>query len=86
MVAGVATSAGGVVMTGELTGDFVVFDAARGTELYRFHTGGPIGGGVVTYQIAGRQYIAVTSGSPSAFWIESNPGTPTILLFALPSK
>ena len=43
MVGGVATSAGGVVMTGELTGDFLVFDAANGKELFRFNTGGPIG-------------------------------------------
>ena len=30
--------------------------------LYRFNTGGPIGGGVVTYAAGGQQYIAVTSG------------------------
>jgi alcohol dehydrogenase (cytochrome c) len=84
MVAAVTTSAGGVVMTGELTGDFLVLDAVDGKELYRFNTGGPIGAGVVTYEIAGRQYVAVASGSPSSFWVDTNPGTPTVFVFALP--
>jgi alcohol dehydrogenase (cytochrome c) len=84
MVAAVTTSDGGVVMTGELTGDFVVLDAENGHELYRFNTGGPIGAGVVTYETAGRQYIAVASGSPSSFWVDASPGTPTVFIFALP--
>ncbi len=84
MVAAVTTSAGGLVMTGELTGDFLVLDAATGGELYRFNTGGPIGAGVVTYEIAGRQYIAVASGAPSSFWVDRNPGSPTVFIFALP--
>ena len=85
MVAAATTSAGGVVMTGELTGDFLVLDAESGKEVYRFNTGGPIGAGIVTYQIAGRQYIAVASGSPSSFWVTTNPGAPTVFVFALPA-
>jgi len=84
MVAAVTTTAGNLVLTGELTGDFDVFDAGTGDVLYRFNTGGPMGGGVVTYAAGGRQYIAVASGSPSNFWTESNPGSPTIVVFALP--
>lgn len=84
MVAAVTTTAGNLVLTGELTGDFVVFDATSGDVLYRFNTGGPMGGGVVSYSTGGRQYIAVASGSPSNFWNESNPGSPTIVVFALP--
>ena len=70
-------------MTGELTGDFLVLDAATGKEAYRFNTGGPIGGGVATYSLGGTQYVAVASGSPSPFWVGSNPGSPTIFVFAL---
>lgn len=84
MVAAVTTTGGNLVLTGELTGDFDVFDANTGDVLYRFNTGGPMGGGVVTYAAGGRQYIAVASGSPSNFWTESNPGSPTIVVFALP--
>ena len=85
MVAAVTTTAGNVVMTGELTGDFVVFDARSGDVLYRFKTGGPVGGGIVTYGVGGRQYVAVASGSPSNFWVDRNPGSPTIVVFALSS-
>src|SRR3989442_9435778 len=68
MVGAVTTTAGNLVITGELTGDFLVLDTRTGDVLYRFNTGGPIGGGVVTYSAAGQQYIAVRSGSPSSFW------------------
>jgi PQQ-dependent dehydrogenase (methanol/ethanol family) len=84
MVAAVTTTAGGVVLTGELTGDFLVFDARNGDIRYRFNTGGPIGGGIVTYAVNGHQYAAVASGSPSNFWVDRNPGSPTILVFTLP--
>jgi alcohol dehydrogenase (cytochrome c) len=83
MVAAVTTTAGNLVLTGELGGDFLAFDARTGREVYRFNTGGPIGGGVVTYAAHGRQYIAVASGSPSSFWVDANPGAPTVVIFAL---
>lgn len=86
MVAAVTTTAGGVVLTGELTGDFVVFDARSGQVLYRFNTGGPVGGGIITYAVGGKQYVAVASGSPSNFWVERDPGAPTILVFALAAR
>lgn len=86
MVGAVTTTAGGIVMTGELTGDFVVFDGRTGKDLYRFNTGGPIGGGVATYSLGGTQYIAVMSGSPSPFWTNENPGAPTVFVFALPGR
>jgi alcohol dehydrogenase (cytochrome c) len=84
MVAAVTTTAGNLLLTGELTGDFVAFDARSGDVLYRFNTGGPIGGGIVTYAAGGTQYIAVASGSPSNFWVDRSPGAPTIVVFALP--
>ena len=83
VVAAVTTTAGNVLFAGELTGDFVTLDARTGDELYRFNTGGPMGGGVVTYAAGGRQYVAVASGSPSNFWVDRNPGSPTIVVFAL---
>ncbi|MGQ0733844.1 MAG: hypothetical protein ACT4QD_09335 [Acidobacteriota bacterium] len=53
---------------------------------YRFNTGGPMGGGVMTYAAGGRQYVAVASGSPSNFWTLAHPGSPTIIVFALPRE
>ncbi len=81
----VTATAGDVVLVGELTGDLIAFDANTGEELYRFQTGGPIGGGVVTYQVGGRQYVAVASGDPSILnWRLEHEGSPTVLVFALP--
>jgi alcohol dehydrogenase (cytochrome c) len=84
MVAAVTTTSGNVVFGGETTGDFIVLDAQSGDVLYRFNTGGPIGGGIVTYEIDGKQYIGVMSGRPSGFWVDKNPSAPTVFLFALP--
>lgn len=84
MVAAVTTTAGGVLFTGELTGDFLALDARTGDVLYRFNTGGPMGGGIATYTAGGRQHVAAASGSPSSFWVDRNAGAPTIVVFALP--
>lgn len=84
MVSAVTATKGNVVFTGELTGDFLALDARDGKVLYRFNTGGGIGGGVVTYQEAGKQYVAVMSGKPSPFWVSEIAGAPTVFLFALP--
>lgn len=83
MVAAVTTTAGGLVLTGELTGDFLALDARTGKVLYRFNTGGSMGGGIITYAVGGRQYIAAASGSPSNFWVDKYAGSPTIVVFAL---
>lgn len=86
MVGAVTPTAGNLVLTGELNGDFVAFHAGTGEVLYRFNTGGSVGGGVVTYMARGRQFIAVASGSPSNFWTQgSDSGVPTITVLALPS-
>ena len=86
MVAAVTATAGNVLFTGELTGDFLTLDARSGEVLYRFNTGGPMGGGVVTYAAGGRQYAAVASGSPSNFWTLGYPGSPTIVVFSLGAR
>jgi alcohol dehydrogenase (cytochrome c) len=83
MLAAVTTTAAELVFTGELTGDFLVLDARDGKVLYRFNTGGPLNGGVITYGINGRQYVAVNSGNASGFWRTSRASA-TVLLFALP--
>lgn len=84
LLAAVTTTAGGVVLTGELKGDFLVLDARSGTVLYRFNTGGPMGGGIVTYAVQGKQYVAVMSGRPSRFFSGQDPESATVLVFALP--
>lgn len=85
MVAAVTTTAGGLVLAGELTGRFLALDVRNGHVLYSFQTGGPMAGGIVSYQVDGKQYIAVASGAPLARWIkDGHAGSPTIIVFALP--
>jgi alcohol dehydrogenase (cytochrome c) len=84
MLSGVTTTAGGLVLAGELTGDFLVLEASSGRELYRFNTGGPIGGGIVSYAVKGKQYVAVMSGRPSPLFTGSDAGSPTAFVFAIP--
>jgi hypothetical protein len=55
-----------------------------GNVLYRFNTSGSIGGGIVTYEIDGKQYVGIMSSRPSGSWIDKNPGTPTVFQFSLP--
>ena len=83
IVGAVTSTAGGLILAGELTGDFVAFDADSGAVRYRFNTGGPIGAGIVTYEAGGRQYIAVASGRPSRFWVQDHQGSPLVMVFAL---
>ena len=95
MIAAVTTTAGDLLFTGELTGDFLALDARTGEVLYRFNTGGPMGGGIVTYAVAGKQYVAAVSGSPSSLWVGTpgedlldaprgkGTGAPTIVVFTV---
>jgi len=79
----VTATAGGVVFTGELTGDFIALDAETGRELYRFYTGSGLLGGVVTYAVHGKQYVAAASGGGSYNF--GREGSPTIFVFTLPT-
>jgi PQQ-dependent dehydrogenase (methanol/ethanol family) len=82
--AGVTATAGSVVFTGDQDGWFLAFDARSGRVLYRFDTGGAIGGGIVTYAVNGRQYVMVASGNASRTMARPG-GAATVLVFSLPS-
>ena len=68
MLAAVTTTSAELVFTGETSGDFLALDARSGKVLYRFNTGGVMNGGVISYSVNGKQYVAATSGSASGFW------------------
>jgi alcohol dehydrogenase (cytochrome c) len=82
MYAGVTVTAGDVLLTGQFDGSFVVLDAVSGKGLYAFNTGGGLAGGVSTYLVGHRQYIAVVSGNESA-GTPPLDGAATIVVFAL---
>ncbi len=81
MSAALVTTAGGLIFTGSMDYDFVAMNAANGDILYKFNTGGSIGGGVITYEVKGKQYVATTSGVVSGFHGGSGPSS--IVVFAL---
>jgi alcohol dehydrogenase (cytochrome c) len=62
MVAGIAVTAGGLVLTADLDSDLLAFDAQSGRLVYRFKLGQPTGGGVITYLSGGKQRIAIATG------------------------
>jgi alcohol dehydrogenase (cytochrome c) len=80
LVAGVTATSAGVLFTGDLNNDFLTLDATTGEVLYRFNTGGSIGGGVITYALGGTQYVAALSGTVSAFF--GGSGLPAVVVFA----
>jgi len=82
MLAGLTPTAGGVLLTGEFSGYFLVLDAASGKDLYRFYTGGGLAGGISTYMVGKHQFVAVVSGNQSA-GAPNSKGAATIVVFTL---
>lgn len=83
IVAAMTPTAGGLLLTGDLEGNFLAMDARSGRVLYRFMTGGGIAGGITTYEAGGRQLIAVPSGNSSrGTW--GSTGSATLIVFGLP--
>ena len=61
--AGLMSTAGGLVFSGTMEGDFFAADAWTGEVLWRFQTGGAIYANPITYLSEGRQFIAIAAGS-----------------------
>ena len=83
VLSGITPTAGGVVMAGDNSGNFFVFDSSNGNVLKTVDTGGSLSGGVITYEIAGKQYVAMTSGNLSRTLFGAS-GRPTVVIMALP--
>lgn len=82
LVAGINVTSSGLLFTGDLNDNFLAIDAATGATLYSFNTGGTVGGGVLSYEIKGKEYVASTSGVVSGFFGGNGPSA--IVVFALP--
>ena len=83
MLAGLTTTASGLLLTGTGGGEMLVFDAKTGRQLYSFYTGGAIAGGISTYSVGDEQLIAVESGNASkTVW--RNTGSAQVIIFGLP--
>jgi alcohol dehydrogenase (cytochrome c) len=82
VVAGVTPTASGITFTGDLGGNLFVFDSASGDIVHQTNIGGAMAGGVVTYEIDGRQYLAMNAGniSRNAF---GDVGLPSVVIMTL---
>lgn len=85
MVAGVTTTAGGLVISGDLNGNLLLLDASTGEVLHSIYTGAMIGGSVITYEVEGTQYIATGTGTASGFFGPGpNPSrTSSMIIYSL---
>jgi alcohol dehydrogenase (cytochrome c) len=68
ILAGVTPTAGGLVFTASMNGEVYAFDAATGKILWKGTTNLINGGGVITYSVNGKQYLAVAAGMKSDLW------------------
>lgn len=85
VVAGITPTAGGVTFAGDLAGNFLVFNSKTGAVLHKAPVGGAMAGGLITYEVAGRQYVAFAAGNVSrnAF---GDIGLPSVVVMALDPK
>jgi len=60
---GVLTTASDILFAGGREGYFWALDARTGAELWRASVGGPVDSGPMTYEVNGRQYVAVSAGN-----------------------
>ena len=73
-MAGVLSTASGLVFAGDNEGNFMAFASKTGTNLWHYQTGAPIwGAAAMTYTLDGRQQVLIASGT-------------TLTAFALPQE
>ncbi|MCU1262021.1 MAG: hypothetical protein JWO80_4906, partial [Bryobacterales bacterium] len=60
---GLLSTAGGLLFSGELNGEFVALDARNGKPLWHFYTGQQITAQPVTYSVNSKQYVAIATAS-----------------------
>jgi hypothetical protein len=85
MLAAVTVTSADLVFTGELGGDFLVLDARDGTVVHRYHVGSAMSAGIVTYQVAGKQYVAAGPALTTRFWRTARAGDDYDLRSSAPS-
>jgi len=84
LFAGVLATRSGLVFTGDQQGFFFAADAKSGKVLWRFQTGSGINASPVTYELNGKQYVAILSGlggDPSFYFTQPKSGM--LWVFAL---
>ena len=65
VLSGITPTKGGLVFAGDMDKHAYAFDASNGKILWRAELPGAPGGGVITYSIDGKQYVAFVTGTRS---------------------
>ena len=58
-IAGILTTAGRLLFTGDNSGNLLALNPANGETLWHLHMGGDLYASPMTYQLDGRQYLLV---------------------------
>lgn len=93
---GTLTTGGNLVFFGNLEGEFAAFNAESGDKLWSFNAGSGINSGPMTYQIDGKQYVALTVGRPTVIpgfvggdlgkqMVDATPPGGMLVVFELPN-
>jgi alcohol dehydrogenase (cytochrome c) len=69
--AGTLVTAGGLVFTGELTGEFIAVDQDTGKIVWQFQTPSGIIGQPITWEHNGKQYVTITSGTGGVYVLKT---------------
>jgi glucose dehydrogenase len=81
LIGGVLATAGGLVFSGEGGGDFSAFDAKTGAKLWSFNCGAGVNAPPVSYEIDGKQYVAVAAGGSQIWGFRQGDA---LMVFGLP--
>jgi PQQ-dependent dehydrogenase (methanol/ethanol family) len=82
VIAGVTPTAGGVTLAGDIAGNLLVFNSKSGELVRKVNTGGALAGGLVTYEMGGRQYVAFSCGNISRLSFGAL-GLPNVVIMTL---
>ena len=85
-VGGTLATAGGLVFTGDDDGHLYAVDARSGRVLWSPDVGLPVGSGPFSYEVGGRQYVAVVTGGSQLAVLAGQRTGGRLVVFALPAS
>lgn len=81
LVGGVLATAGGLLFMGEGNGKFNAYNAETGEALWQYDCGAGVNAPAITYEVDGRQFVAVAAGGNQLFGFKQGE---SLHVFALP--
>jgi alcohol dehydrogenase (cytochrome c) len=75
-----------LVLTGDTKGNFIALNARDGRVLLKKNPGDPMGGGVMTYEIGGVQYVAVSGGMKNTVTQQTDSGPAWVAILSVPKS